>query len=284
MKKHKKSRLLTYFLSFIPGVGYMYRGWMKKGFSYLTLFLCTLSGLSWLGMDILMIIPVLIWFYAFFDQINTFSLSEEESKEVEDESIFHSYIARLNQDFIKNHHSLVGGLIMILGGYLLIKNVYFTMIIVLPESMQVTLHSMMDLTPQLILACMILYCGGCLLQGNQNLIAMFHKSEEQRAKKREVETLIAKTNVVYYMEEGKLPANSQEIYVAEKVEGVTEKPREQEEQEEQRFAEILEQTSREQLIRKAKVLLDDEIYQAIHRENATAMEENITVNDTKQEN
>ena len=205
MKKHKKSRVLTYFLSFIPGVGYMYRGWMKKGISYLTLFLCTLSCLSWLGIGGLMVIPVLIWFYAFFDQINTFSLSEEESKGVEDEIIFHSYIARLNQDFIRHHHSMVGGLFMILGVYLLVTNVYYTLILVMPMSIQVILHSMMRHTPQLILACFILYCGVCFLQGSPRLIAMFHKSEEQRAGSRQEETLIAKTNVVYYMEKGNFP-------------------------------------------------------------------------------
>ena len=326
VKKHKKSRILTYFLSFIPGVGFMYRGWMKKGFSYLTLFLFVLSCLSWLGIDVLRVIPVLIWFYAFFDQINTFSLSEEESKEVEDEAILHSYITRLNLEFFKKNHGLVGGLLMILGGYLLIKNVYFTLILVLPESMQSVLHSLMDYTPQVILSCLILYSGVCFLQGNLRLITLFHKSEERGAFLKQEENLIAQTNVVYYMEKGEFTSKNQEIDAVEKlcVEDVrtervgaeeakseevrteefraeefkvetssAEKSRTEEfkaeelkaeavraeelRSEERSFAEILEQVGREQLIRKAKELLEADIYQGIHKESAIASQKNSAV-------
>lgn len=296
MKKNKKSRVLTYFLSFIPGVGFMYRGWMKKGFSYLTLFLVVLSCLSWLGIDVLMVIPVLIWFYAFFDQINTFSLSEEESKEVEDEAILHSYITRINLEFFQKNHGLVGGLMMILGGYLLIKNVYFTLILILPESIQYVLHSMMEHTPQVIFSCVILYSGVCFLQGNPRFITLFYKSEDHRAFIKQKKNMISTSNVVYYMEKGEIPDKNQEIDTMEeaKPEKIgTEEVRDEElrletikaeeirEEElnlvDRSFAEILERVGREQLIQKAKELLDADVYQKIHKESAIALEKNSAV-------
>ena len=296
MKKHKKNRILTYFLSFIPGVGFMYRGWMKKGFSYLTLFLLVLSCFSWLGIDVLMLIPVLIWFYAFFDQINTFSLSEEESKGVEDKAILHSYITRLDLDFFRKNHGLVGGFLMILGGYLLIKNVYFTLILVLPQSIQYVLHSLMDYTPQVILSCLILYSGVCFIHGNIRFITLFHKSEECRPLLKQEQNMIARTNVVYYMEKGEMIDKNQNIDVVDK--GKAEELREEDARteelrfeklreedvkaeelrsEDRNFAEVLEQVGREQLIRKAKELLDADVYQEIHKESAIALEKTSEV-------
>ena len=243
-----------------------------------------------------MLIPVLIWFYAFFDQINTFSLSEEESKGVEDKAILHSYITRLDLEFFRKNHGLVGGFLMILGGYLLIKNVYFTLILVLPQSIQYVLHSLMDYTPQVILSCLILYSGVCFLHGNIRFITLFHKSEECRPLLKQEQNMIARTNVVYYMEKGEMIDKNQNIDVVDK--GKAEELREEDARteelrfeklreedvkaeelrsEDRNFAEVLEQVGREQLIRKAKELLDADVYQEIHKESAIALEKTSEV-------
>lgn len=252
MKRHKKSIVLTYFLSFIPGVGFMYRGFMKRGFSYLALFLGVLSILNWLDIGILAVVPVLIWFYAFFDQINTFSASEQEQIAVHDTIIFSSWGKQLDKDVLIKNQRMIGGILVILGAFILMRNVYFTLVSLLPDRFQPVLFSLMRYTPQMILSCVILYFGTRFLQGNAKLVSIFKKTLTKQD-----EELIAKTNVVYYMEKGSKSMESDESIKTE----------------EKSFAEILEETSREQLLKKAKDLLNDDIYQSIHIESAAALEE-----------
>lgn len=108
--------------------------------------------------------------------------------------------------------------------------------------------------------------------------------------------MIARTNVVYYMEKGEMIDKNQNIDVVDK--GKAEELREEDARteelrfeklreedvkaeelrsEDRNFAEVLEQVGREQLIRKAKELLDADVYQEIHKESAIALEKTSEV-------
>lgn len=246
MKRHKKSKLLTYFLSFIPGIGFMYRGYMKRGFSYLTVFACMVSILDWLGITLLNVIAILFWVYSFFDQINSFSGTDEELLAMKDEKIWNSYIDNLNMKTIGQNHRMVGGALVVIGGYLLMKGIYCALITFLPNWLRYRLMYMLEYAPQILLGIIILYCGTRCLRNTEILSKFLEKLVALLPHKRP-EQMLSKPNVVYYMEKGEKMVEKSE-------------------------REILEAASREQLLRKAKEMLDDDIYTSIQIETASTHE------------
>lgn len=237
----------------------MYRGYMRRGFSYLILFLCVSSILNQFEAGGWMVIPVLIWFYAFFDQINTLSSTEEEQAQMKDEAIFHSWIKRLNPKFVVKNRRMIGGAFLILGSYLLMESVYDSVILLIPQKIQPVLQNMMDSAPKMLFGCVILYGGFRLLQENIHFESIFVKHADALTKNDE--NLIARTNVVYYMNKGETMKEEKD------------KEMEKEQPDGGRdFADILQEVSREQLLERAKKLLQDDIYQSIHIESAAAVE------------
>lgn len=64
----KKNRFLTFCFSCIPGVGQMYLGFIKRGFSILLIF-CAFSFITSVLYSATWFLPV-IWFTSFFDALN----------------------------------------------------------------------------------------------------------------------------------------------------------------------------------------------------------------------
>ena len=77
----KKSRLFSLLCAFCPGAGEMYMGLLKRGASIMLLFwgivaLCTL-------IPYLMFLLPVIWFYSFFDSLNSRHLTPEQLQEID---------------------------------------------------------------------------------------------------------------------------------------------------------------------------------------------------------
>ncbi len=110
----RKNRFFTFILSFMPGLGHMYLGFMKRGTSIMTVFL----GIFFLAVSfdleaICFILPV-IWFYSFFDAINYNNMPIEQKLLVEDKVFLLDEI--LNES---KYHSLIGGILVFLGIYMI---------------------------------------------------------------------------------------------------------------------------------------------------------------------
>jgi len=110
----RKNRFFTFILSFMPGLGHMYLGFMKRGTSIMTVFL----GIIFLAVSldlgaICFILPV-IWFYSFFDAINYNNMPIEQKLLVEDKIFLLDDI--LNES---KYHSLIGGILVFLGIYMI---------------------------------------------------------------------------------------------------------------------------------------------------------------------
>ena len=72
---NKKNRLITFFVSLIPGAGEMYLGFYKTGVSIMSLFWGTIALFGTLLPPIFYLLPVL-WFYSFFHTHNLNSMSD----------------------------------------------------------------------------------------------------------------------------------------------------------------------------------------------------------------
>ena len=66
----RKSKGLTFFLSFVPGLGHYYLGQMMRGLQIMILFFGSLFLFSFLGFEMFFpfFVPV-IWFYSLFDAL-----------------------------------------------------------------------------------------------------------------------------------------------------------------------------------------------------------------------
>lgn len=121
----KRNNILTYILALIPGLGYMYLGLIVKGVETLAIYLMIdpvfeLVGLGWLAT----LFKIPIWFYVFFDSINTakridngeiirdedFILKRFNSKDFTGNDVFSS-----SENLKKNGLITIGWLLVIVG-------------------------------------------------------------------------------------------------------------------------------------------------------------------------
>ena len=72
-----KSRGLAVFFGLLPGAGHMYLGKMMKGLTFMILFWGIIALASVLEMGVIILALPVLWFYAFFDNLNLAGLTAE---------------------------------------------------------------------------------------------------------------------------------------------------------------------------------------------------------------
>lgn len=65
----RKSKLATIILSFLPGVGHMYLGWLQRGLMFMTAFFVAIFLVDWTGLMLFGFLVPVIWFYSLFDAL-----------------------------------------------------------------------------------------------------------------------------------------------------------------------------------------------------------------------
>lgn len=161
---HKRNGFLNFCFSCVPGAGQMYQGFLKRGISIMLLFFGMFSLVTWSGIDeIIFCLPV-IWFYGFFDAMNTNSLGDEEFAKVKDEYLFvQSDLDRLN---LKKFRIPAAVLLILLGGYGLLKeflrNLVFYDLITWD-----TVYVIEDVIPRTVFSIAVIALGIYLIHGKR---------------------------------------------------------------------------------------------------------------------
>lgn len=86
--RKKKNRFLLFCFSFLPGAGEMYLGFMKMGVSLLGVFMISAVVTGFMGIGILVFVPMVIWVYGFFHANNLGGLNDDEFYKLEDTYMF----------------------------------------------------------------------------------------------------------------------------------------------------------------------------------------------------
>ncbi len=97
----EKSRFFAFILSFMPGVGYMYLGLMKRGFQTLITFLVSIFLSAWVDLqDVIMpiVVPVLMFYTIFDTQQLVRKLNGGEV--VEDKELFSTDLIKVDNRWI----------------------------------------------------------------------------------------------------------------------------------------------------------------------------------------
>jgi len=85
---HKRNQFWNFLLSFVPGAGQMYQGFLKKGTSIMSIFFAEILLAGIVNIDWLLLGLPVIWAYSFFDSLNTNSLPDEEFDRMQDGYLF----------------------------------------------------------------------------------------------------------------------------------------------------------------------------------------------------
>ena len=121
MQKQKRGFWLFIF-SLIPGAGEMYMGFKKQGISIMFLFWGVFAIGACTGMDWLVFLIPIIWFYSFFNVHNLKSLSEEEFYSIEDSYVLHmDELAGDISSLLKHHGKITAILLIFLGASILCR-------------------------------------------------------------------------------------------------------------------------------------------------------------------
>lgn len=155
----KKSRFLTFILSFMPGAGHMYQGYLRQGVELMILFFLCFYLSDWLRTSIFIIIAPVIWFFSFFD-----SLNKEDVEETNDEDIKIFNWLKGNESWLTNRAKIVGWALVILGGYLLFDR------LILPQLGTVVAHIVREYSRIVIISGLLIGVGIKLITGNKAII------------------------------------------------------------------------------------------------------------------
>lgn len=166
---HKKNVFLNFCFSCFPGAGQMYQGFIKKGVSIMTLFLGIIAIADILNVGELCFILPVIWFYSFFDAMNSNSLPDFEFAQLRDEFIIFKDVEDLRMSVHRFRMPIAIGCI-VFGGYSLIK-VFFDMIsdmVEIPGDIYWEVHRWVNGNiPRVAIALLIIWFGMHLIKGKR---------------------------------------------------------------------------------------------------------------------
>lgn len=162
---NKKNGFWTFIFSLIPGAGELYMGFFKQGLSLMGLCAVISVVASFLGIEELLMVLPLIWFYSFFHVHHLRSLPPEEFHAIEDKFLFFE-----NCDFqlgtLTEQRRKVLAVVLVAVGIILLWNSVMSMLQwILPDFIGEILWRLENLLPRLLIAVLILYAGVRMLRG-----------------------------------------------------------------------------------------------------------------------
>ena len=172
--RRKKSKFLTFIFSLLPGAGEMYMGFMKMGVSLMAeffgiIFLATVTEVSQL-----LLIDIILWFYAFFHVHSIAGASDEEFSRLEDKYLIPLYESNPGRQS-KMMRRFCSVVLIVLGAFML-WNMGIKMlgsILYLPG---------VEYVPKVLVAVGLILLGIVMIQGKKEALDQEEASNEQAVK------------------------------------------------------------------------------------------------------
>jgi len=181
MKTKKKNRFLTFCFSLMPGAAEMYMGFMRTGTELMLFFLGMIMIPSFLGLDGLSILAVVIWAYGFFHANHLASLSDEEFVQVEDNDIFGMELFQKGKKKLLGNSRGIAVLLIVLGIWLLwgtgVDMLWAYR--VLPEYIYELLFTISDYVPRLTASVLIIVLGVHMIRGRKKELYREQEAADQ---------------------------------------------------------------------------------------------------------
>ncbi|MEG1947623.1 MAG: hypothetical protein RR139_11055 [Lachnospiraceae bacterium] len=160
---NKKSKVLTFICSLIPGAGEMYMGFMKQGVSIMTVFWGLVFFAAYLNLGpVLFVLPIL-WCYSFFNVNNLRRMNEEEFYAVEDEYLFRMDHITSWKKILKNQNKILAIILIVIGVSVLWNNVTEFIYQFFPHWFGSVIYDI----PQILIAVLLIGGGVLLIRGKK---------------------------------------------------------------------------------------------------------------------
>jgi len=181
MKTKKKNRFLTFCFSLMPGAAEMYMGFMRTGTELMLFFLGMIMIPSFLGLDGLSILAVVIWAYGFFHANHLASLGDEEFVQVEDNDILGMELFQKGKKKLQGNSRGIAVLLIVLGIWLLwgtgVDMLWAYR--VLPEYIYELLFTISDYVPRLTASVLIIVLGVHMIRGRKKELYREQEAADQ---------------------------------------------------------------------------------------------------------
>ena len=172
MKQKRRNAFWTFIFSFMPGCAEMYWGYMKMGMSLLVPFTLIAAISILFRFEIILLLDVVVYIYAFFHARNLAHLTEEELADVPDEPVKLMDGMTNPIDFInkKKLTGWIGFLLIVSGIYIALdqcKYLFYDYVYDYTDYTYNIYCSILDLIPQCILAGVVIRLGIALIAGKK---------------------------------------------------------------------------------------------------------------------
>lgn len=167
--RRKKNGFLTFIWSFMPGAAEMYMGFMKCGLSLMALFLGSFALSAILPLhNVLLFVPVLVWFYSFFHARNLAACTEEMLQTMEDDFIWDSFgdgaKTRIGSPTLRKWGATI---LIVIGVSMLWQNFRNVIVNLIPEKYWSMVWPFINNVPQLAISILIIAIGIGLIVGKK---------------------------------------------------------------------------------------------------------------------
>ena len=160
----KKNKFWTFVFACIPGAGQMYQGRMNRGVSFMVLFWGILAVSSMLYMPALTFALPVLWFYSFFDVMNCSNITIEQLAMLPDKPILFSEDGRFS-GMVRGKHVVIGWAAILIGALMIYNMLQNHIANFLARYFNISVYSLFDALPVLIIGVVIILVGVRLLRG-----------------------------------------------------------------------------------------------------------------------
>lgn len=126
--QRKKSRFLVFILSFIPGAGEMYMGFMQMGLSLMLGFMILTAIVGLTNLGALSVFPVALYAYSFFHANNLATLDDRSFHMIRDEFLFGFGNIGHRQWRLEGRNRTIAAAILIILGIMMLWQVVFNVL------------------------------------------------------------------------------------------------------------------------------------------------------------
>ncbi|MBE5827070.1 MAG: hypothetical protein E7307_10585 [Butyrivibrio sp.] len=183
MKKMKKNRFFTFMFSFLPGAAEMYMGFMKNGFTLMLIFFLSFSPIVIAGgLDFLIPLTAVVWFYGFFHARNYAALDDQSIAEMEDRYVWEEFSdIKWNGLSNKTVKKWVAAILIIIGAAQLWD--YFSDMVyrMIPGDYWEDIYPFVSNIPQVVISILLVVIGVRMIIGKKKELDAPSEAEEKPA-------------------------------------------------------------------------------------------------------
>ena len=179
MKQKKKNRFFTFIFSFLPGAAEMYMGFMKNGFSLMLFFLVAFVLFAMgSGLDFLIPICAVLWFYGFFHARNIAGMDDQDFLAMEDRYVWEEFSdIKFNKLAEKSAKKWIAIALIIVGAAMLWD--YFSGILynLIPGDYWGDIYPVVSQIPSVIVSILMLAIGIRMIMGKKKELDMASETD-----------------------------------------------------------------------------------------------------------